>query len=324
MTYDPHGDYVLVVCPNPSVDSWIWLDELRLQETNRVTREEHYPGGKGTHVAMALAELGRPVHLLGYWAGPTGQWIRAEAERRYPHLRCIGPTVTGWSRHCYTVRSAHDLDGTEVLGTGPTLLPEDVDALCELFEEEVKNARCVAMSGSWPRQAPDNGYARLIRCATDQRKAVFLDCTGPALTHALEQRPFCVHLNRPEATQRYGVNELAEAISQLLASCSQAAVTDGARGLWLADAQQTVRAQCAPDNVQSTVGSGDCLVAGLVDAFLLEKDLMASARRGVACGAANCQHEELGILRQEDVTALEQRATVEVIDGERQALDTNA
>ena len=323
-TYNTQGDYVLVVCPNPAVDSWIWLDEFRVQETNRITQEEHYPGGKGTHVAMALAELGHPVRLLGYWAGPTGQWIQSEVQRRYPRLRCIGPTVAGWSRHCYTVRSERETDGTEVLGVGPTLSPEAIRGFYEIFEREVQGATSVALSGSWPRSAPDDGYAQLVRRAADHRKAVFLDCTGPALTHALEQRPFCVHLNRPEVTQRYEVDEITDALPQLLTNCHRAAVTDGARGLWLADAQQTVRAQCAPDEVRSTVGSGDCLVAGLVDAFVRGEDLPMTARRGVACGAANCQHDELGILRQEDVRFLEQRATTEVVKaGNSAAADRN-
>ena len=166
------------------------------------------------------------------------------------------------------------------------------------------------MSGSWPGSAPDDGYAQLIRRAARHRRAVFLDCTGPALTHALAERPFCVHLNRPEVTQRYSVDEISDALPRLLADCSRAAVTDGARGLWLADAQQSVRAHCRPDRVLSAVGSGDCLVAGLVEAFVRHEDLATSALRGVACGAANCQHQALGILRQEDVEALQTRTRI--------------
>ena len=313
-TYDTRGDYVLVVCPNPSVDSWIWLDDLRFQETNRMSREEHYPGGKGVHVAMALAELGQAVHLLCYWAGPTGQWIQSEVERRYLHLRCVGPTIEGWSRHCYTVRSEHEVDGTEVLGIGPTLTPEAIRDLYEVFEQEVKNATGVAMSGSWPPSAPDDGYAQLIRRAAKYQKAVFLDCTGPLLTHALAERPFCVHLNRAEATQRYAVDEVEEALSPLLADCHRAAITDGARGLWLAQEEQIVQAKCSPDRVLSAVGSGDCLVAGLVDGLVRDLDLLETARRGVACGAANCQHEELGMLKQKDVAALGQRAQVTTLN----------
>lgn len=304
-TYDRHGQYTLVVCPNPSVDRWAWLDEIQLQEVNRISREEHYPGGKGVHVALAMAELGEPVRLLGFWAGPTGQWVRQECERRYPHLRCIGPTVKGWSRSCYTFKSEHEeVEGTELLGVGPALQEEDVEAFYQAFDEAIGQSTCVTMSGSWPNQAPDNGYARLIRQAHTQGKATFLDCTGPLLQQALAEQPFSIHLNRSETMELFAADELPEALPLLLEHCDQAAVTDGARGLWLADGQQTVQARCPVDQVYSAVGSGDCLVAGLAVAFVREMNLPDTARWGAACGAANCLHAELGMLQQADVNRL--------------------
>ena len=311
-THNATSQYVLVVCPNPSVDIWAWLDKFQLQQTNRITREEHYPGGKGVHVAMALAELGHSVHLLGFWAGPTGKWIRDECKQRYPAIHCIGPTVQGWSRSCYTLQSDIDdkTDDTELLGTGPDLSEEDIKAFDQTFDQEVAQASCVVMSGSWPRKAPDNGYAQLIHQTHAHKKSVFLDCTGVQLTHALNQKPFCVHLNRSEATQLYDTDELTETIPMLLSHCDWAAITDGSRGLWLADNQQVVHGQCAPKRVYSAVGSGDCLVAGLADAFVKKMDISSAAQLGVACGAANCQHPELGIIRKEDVAELSEKAQV--------------
>ena len=304
-TYDRQGAYVLAVCPNPSVDGWAWIDDLRPREVNRMTREEHYPGGKGVHVALAMAELGEPVRLLGFWAGPTGQWIRQECERRYPHLHCIGPTVSGWSRSCYTFQSEYEaVAGTELLGVGPTLQEEDIDAFYQAFDDAVAPCRCVTLSGSWPKQAPDNGYARLIHQARAQGKATLVDCTGPLLQRALAEHPFSVHLNRAETTELFATDGLAEALPLLLAHCDQAAITDGAEGLWLADGQHTVHSRCAVDPVYSAVGSGDCLVAGLAVAFVRGISLPDAARLGAACGAANCRHPELGILKQEDVDQL--------------------
>ena len=301
---------MLAVCPNPSVDCWAWLDRLEPRAVNRLTREEHYPGGKGVHVAMAMAELGEPVRLLGIWAGPTGQWIRQECERRYPNLQCVGPTVSGWSRSCYTFQSAHDADETELLGVGPTLQEDDLAAFYQGYDDILPYCKAVVMSGSWPRQAPDNAYARLIHQAQTQRKATFLDCSGPQLVSALDERPFSVHLNRAEAQAWSNTEDLATALSQLLSHCDQPAITDGAEGLWLARAEYTVRAQCPIDQVYSAVGSGDCLVAGLAVALVRQMSLKDTARFGTACGAANCLHPELGILKQADVHRLYEMATL--------------
>lgn len=48
---------ILVVCPNPSIDTYAWIDGFANGVPNRIKREDRYPGGKGLHVAMALAEL---------------------------------------------------------------------------------------------------------------------------------------------------------------------------------------------------------------------------------------------------------------------------
>jgi tagatose 6-phosphate kinase len=63
----------------------------------------------------------------------------------------------------------------------------------------------------------------------------------------------------------------------------------------------------------SAVGSGDCLVAGLMMACLQKMDLSDSARLGVACGAANCLRQDLGMLHKPDVENLFRKVSIESI-----------
>ena len=132
--YNNVGEYILVVCPNPAVDIYAKIDHFKQGDTNRITEESQYPGGKGVHVAMAAAELGQKVVLLGFWGGPTGLWIKATVEKLYPNINCVGPEVNGWTRSCYTFKSASDFDDTELLGTGPILEHADMDEFYFLFQ----------------------------------------------------------------------------------------------------------------------------------------------------------------------------------------------
>jgi tagatose 6-phosphate kinase len=305
--YNYKGEYTLVVCPNPSVDIYAWTNGIHPSESNRLQKEEHYAGGKGVHVALALAELGKNVVLLGFWGGPTGEWIKQQCEE-YLSLKCVGPSVHGWSRSCYTFKSETDFDDTELLGVGPYLNEENVFAFYSLFDELVKNANGVVLSGSWPKGSPDNGYARLVQSATKNNKATILDCTGVQFENAIKEFPTLVHLNRSEATHIFGIGNVIAASGKLINYCDYAAITDGARGLYLTNNGRTIHGSCSIENVYSSVGSGDCLTAGLTIGLIEKLGLESMAKFGVACGAANCLRKELGYLHKTDVQSLLKQA----------------
>ncbi|MEY3418181.1 MAG: hypothetical protein RL060_2293 [Bacteroidota bacterium] len=304
--YNNVGEYILVVCPNPAVDIYAKIDHFKQGDTNRITEESQYPGGKGVHVAMAAAELGQKVVLLGFWGGPTGLWIKATVEKLYPNINCVGPEVNGWTRSCYTFKSASDFDDTELLGTGPILEHADMDEFYFLFQQYLNNAKCVCLSGSWPKGAPENAYAHFINIAHLHHKASFLDCTGIQFEHAMLEKPYMVHLNKNEVCAAYGVDTIEKGITELVKNCDYAAVTDGSKGLYLANSSTQVKASChvAKEKVYSAVGCGDCLTAGLVVAFVANKSTEEVAKLAVACGAANCLRQDLGMLYQKDVNEL--------------------
>src|SRR5687767_13151705 len=118
---------IVCVCPNPSIDTLVTIDDLSPGQVHRANKEERFPGGKGVHVALAAAELGCEVTLLAFWAAPTGEWIRQQCESA--GVRCAGPQVAGWSRSCITFRSQGRYNETELLGVGPQIGTDDIHAL---------------------------------------------------------------------------------------------------------------------------------------------------------------------------------------------------
>jgi tagatose 6-phosphate kinase len=312
MKFNAIGQYILVVCPNPSVDIYAWVKNFEEGTSNRLQKEEHFPGGKGVHVAMAAAELGEEVRLLGFWGGPTGNWIKSTCEKLYPNLKCIGLEVEGWSRSCYTFKSEGDFDDTELLGVGPVPSMKDVEEFYEIFEKNIEEAQCVCMSGSWPGGSPDDGYAQLIKRANRFNKSTFLDCTGKQFENAIKLHPHTIHLNRSEITALLKISDFQEATAMLVNQCEYAAVTDGAKGLYLTSKNLVLHASCIieKDKVYSAVGSGDCLTAGLVVAYTRGLNIEESAKLGVATGAANCLRKDLGMLYCKDVEQLFKKAMV--------------
>lgn len=307
------GKYVLVVCPNPSIDIFAWVDNFKMGEPNRIIKEEKYPGGKGIHVAMALAETDVEVVVVGFWGAMAGAWIKKECHKYYPKIRFEGPMVKEWSRTCYTFKEETSdgfFDDTEILGTGPTLNEEDIKAFWGDIKRLMPGAKACVLSGSWPKNSPEDAYERIIRISQGQQVPSFLDCTGAQLENALAARPYCVHLNRSEISTYFNSSNFEEVKAKMLDLCTVAAITDGANGLYYINTEKEIHSLATVENVVSTIGSGDCLLAGIVAGHLNNLSTTAIAKLGAAYGAANCVRKELGMLYKKDINNLFEAAQV--------------
>lgn len=300
--------HILIVCPNPSIDTYAWLDNFQSGIPNRVRKELRYPGGKGIHVAMALAELGFKVKVLGFWGGESGLWIKKTCNMFYPSIEFHGPSLIEWTRSCYTFKSDDEFDDTEILGAGPSITPTDFENFVAIYKGLLTSSSLVGLSGSWPNNSPLNAYQQLIEQAKNIGANCLLDCTGVQLRNALKSKPYGIHLNRKEITDFYNTSDFNCAIRELLKTCTIAAITDGARGLQYTLGPETFRAVYPIDNVISTIGSGDCLTAGILAGWALGSGPQQTANLGAACGAANCLREELGMLHLRDVKQLLQES----------------
>lgn len=298
------GKYVLVVCPNPSVDIYAQLENFKKGVPNRIITESRYPGGKGLHVAMALAELGINVKVVGFWGGESGEWLRKTCNAYYPAISFCGPKLSEWSRSCYTFQSSNDFNDTEILGTGPEVSESEFEQLLAIVEEKLPFTTIMALCGSWPKGSPETGYRQLIELATDHQVPSFLDCTGPQLENALTAHPYGIHLNRKELLDFTQVADFEKAMYMIRERCAVAAITDGPRGLHYLTGNGHFRSLAKVDKVISTIGSGDCLLAGVIAGHVQQLNDEDTANLGAACGAANCLRPELGMLYEQDVTLL--------------------
>jgi len=301
---------ILCVCPNPSIDKFIHIDDFGMGKVNRIDNEFSYPGGKGVHVALGIRELGEEVALLAFWGGPTGQWIKQECESR--GIACHGPEVSDWTRTCITIKSKNDLDETEFLGIGPKIGASEYTAFLETYEKLLKESDLVSMCGSWPKNSVGANYSPFIERASRLHIKSFIDCSGKVLGDALGKYPYAVHINHHEGHDLYHSNDPEVLSVKLSESCALAAITYGEKGLYLFDGHEMIHALCKVENVICSVGSGDSLMAGMIVAKKRRYNLHETARLAAACGAANCIREELGMFYKIDVELLVERCELNV------------
>src|SRR5687767_14387149 len=91
---------ILTVTLNPSVDRAVFVDRLKVNDTNRVVRTETDAGGKGVNLSRVLRELGGETVATGFLGGGTGAYICKVLDLQdVPHcfVEVSGETRTNFS-----------------------------------------------------------------------------------------------------------------------------------------------------------------------------------------------------------------------------------
>ena len=303
--------FILCVCANPSVDTFVYIDNFLTGKVNRAHQEQHFPGGKGVHVALAVAELGVPVKLLGFWAGPTGTWIKEQCQAR--GIECLGPTVKGWTRFCLTLRSSGNYNETELLGCGPEIGSKDNQSFFDMLRREAQQADCVSLSGSWPPSTEPNSYLDAFEIVQGFGVKTFIDLTGPAVDGIIPQEPYFIHMNHNESKACLSESDPSKAARTLSQNCAFAVVTKGEEGAYVAHKEELIHLSCPVETALSSVGSGDCFLAGFMVGYNLNQTWREAAWLATAAGAANCLRPELGMLHKKDIDRLLSQVQEEII-----------
>jgi 1-phosphofructokinase family hexose kinase len=295
---------ITVIGFNTAIDRFIRLDKLRPGEVSRALDEQVCPGGKGLHVAQTIAALGERVQLVGLVDPAHRNMIgRLMCERG---VLFHGTEVTDNLRTCIALQDANG-QITEILGQGPLLDSTQQEALLRAFRRGVDDSDLVVLSGSLPRGFPPTTYAELAAHVRDAGKRCLVDAGGELLQHAVQAQPFLVKPNRDEIAELLGrpIAAAVEAVRELHAhGIAMPVVTMGALGAVAADASGVWHAAIDPAQVRNTVGSGDCLLAGMTVGMARSMNLEETLRLGVACGAANAQGQETGFVERRAVEAL--------------------
>ena len=292
---------------NTSIDKAMEIAELRSGAVNRVSSVRAYPGGKGLHVACAVAALGEPASLVG---------IIDAAHRGFfgDALSSLGVGFRGIPvdsvRTCLTIREACATRVTEILEPGPEVDEAGQRALCDAFLSLAQRPGLAVLSGSVPRGFGEDVYARLATALREAGVRCLVDASGPLLRAAVAAQPFLVKPNREELEALVGhriddVSAAARAAHQLCArGVAMVVVSLGAEGAVLASEGRACHAVAPPQPAENTVGAGDCLLGGVAAGLVRGLALDEVLRLGVACGTARTLSEEHGFVRREHVEAI--------------------
>lgn len=262
---------VLVVALNPAVDVEWTVDRVVPGEKNEILAERRWPGGKGINVVRWLGWLGCPARLFLPAGGDTGRELLAGLAGERIQAEVFPIQEATRANVVVTPREGAQLRFNP---TWPVLSPAETRRLLAGLRRAMDDVAAVVLSGSLARGMAPDTYAGLVREAGRRGLRVFLDADGEAFRQGAEAGPFLVKPNDYELGQWAGAavdgdNALAAAARRLQqVTGGWVMVSRGPAGAMLvgpgADGELARPARRA--RVRNTVGAGDAMLAGVVDA----------------------------------------------------------
>jgi 1-phosphofructokinase family hexose kinase len=282
----------VTVTLNASIDTTYVMERLYQGGVNRVQQKLAVPGGKGNNVARVLKALGHSVITTGFVGGRSGQYI--EEALREDGIETAFVRVLGESRVSLGIVEQATGDVTEIREQGCEVSREDGERFLESLKRLAAGADVVVFSGSLPPGLSHDFYAWAIQHLSESSPYVVLDSSGPAFQRGLSQHLDLIKPNASEMAalmeQETGDEEMAEyaqgLIGTVLKADAMVLLSLGNRGAVLATSDAKIFAHAPRVDARSSVGSGDAMIAGFLDARFAGMDNEAALRNAVATGSA--------------------------------------
>ncbi|MDP9025931.1 MAG: 1-phosphofructokinase [Actinomycetota bacterium] len=281
---------IVTLTLNPSLDRTIEVDRLERGTVLRTSEPVLEPGGKGVNVTRALTANGIPSLAIAAVAGPEGAELSRLLER--DGILCRFVPVSGRTRSNTTVC---DADGTvtKLNEPGSALRADDLEAIATAIRTSVRAGDWLVVSGSIPPHLSDSQFTALLREATETGAHLVVDTSGDALTAAIEARPSLIKPNGEELAELVGreLGSMAEVIAAAdevrTRGVEYVLVSLGEQGAVLVGPSGVIVGESHVDQPRSTVGAGDCFLAGFLARFTSDPaDLDGAMLEALSWGAA--------------------------------------
>ena len=289
---------------NPALDYTVRVDDFKLGNVNRTSREEVYAGGKGINVSIVLKNLGVESRTLGYIAGFTGD----EIEKKVKSYGCITDFIKlekGMSRINIKLKSNEE---SEINGQGPEITEKDLLKLYDKLQD-INKGDILVLGGSIPSNLPENIYEVILEQLEGRDIKFIVDATGDLLLNVLKYKPFLIKPNHREIEEVFNVEikneeELVDYGFKLRSlGAKNVLISRASKGaIFIGEDNNVVKLSAPKGKLVNSVGAGDSMVAGFISGYLKDENLIDALKVGIATGSASAFSE--GLASREKVKGL--------------------
>lgn len=280
---------ILSICPNPSIDCTIELDNLNVGMLNRINNKVETYSGKALNVAIGVARLNKPCVATGFMFEDHKSMFEHVLKKEGVEYDFV--YSPGASRTNYKIIDRKSML-TEINDKGAEVSVKKQYELIDKITELSKKCTICVMSGSLPSGVSKEFYGQALSVIPKDVK-VIVDAEKDNVLSAVASRPiFMVKPNLKELESFAGKNlsskaEIAEACKGYVnLGVKYVMVSLGSEGAILTDGKRNLYCKSANVAVNSTVGAGDSMVAAICSALIDGCDQEEMLLRAVSAGTA--------------------------------------
>ena len=299
---------IITVTFNPAIDKISSVPVLIPEKKLQCSAPVFEAGGGGVNVSRAIKKLGGNSVAFYLAGGHTGKLFTQMLLEE--HVESIVTETQGYTRENLIVLETASNQQYRFGMPGPHIAEgEWQDCLKNI--NHMPGVEWIVASGSLPPGVPTDIFARIARIARQKNARLIVDTSGDALYQAVQEGVYMVKPNLGELSTLTGTEErhiksVDEVARQVIArgKCEVMVVSMGPTGAMLVTKDLVKQIIPPPVKIKSTVGAGDCMVAGIVLQLAGNKSLTEAVQYGVACGTAATMNPGTQLCSKEDVELL--------------------
>ncbi len=281
---------IITITLNPCLDEHITVNSLIVDEANRWSKLCRYAGGKGIDVSRAIHEMDGRTVAYGFIGGPDGRALEILLDEE--GVQFSFTPIEQETRTNFISTDTKTYQQTRIDAPGPHISKKELERFCRKISEIQPEPDLIVVSGSVPPGIPVNIYYDLVMEAKSHGVRTILDSAGKWLAEGIKAKPYLIKPNVHE-TEELLKKELPTeeaiieaALNLLEMGIEVVVISRGKDGFIAATKKSIVKAVQPALKVNSSVGAGDCTVAGLALKLAYREPLVEACRLGAAMGAA--------------------------------------
>ena len=280
---------ILTICPNPSIDCTIELDNLNVGMLNRVRSKVETYSGKALNVAKGIARLDESVMSTGFMFEDHAKLFESSLEKEGVKYNFI--YNKGAARVNYKIIDKRSML-TEINDRGETVPRQKQLELIELVKSLAEECSIAVMSGSLPSGVFPDFYGEIMSVIPNRVKKI-VDAEKDNVLSALKNTNLYMvkpNLTELESFVGYTITSKKDIIKAsqkyINMGVENVLVSLGAEGAILTNGSESYYCKSASVAVNSTVGAGDCMVAAACVQTERGVGMEELLKRSVAAGTA--------------------------------------
>jgi len=308
---------ITTLCLNPALDVTYHVSKLISDQKSRSDSARHDPGGNGINIGRALKRMQVDAHTFCIVAGDVGQLLQRLLEQQLDNV--YYEHVDGETRINSTILEIDTQKQYQVTDAGTEIPQEQLNRVIDDFVN-LSGQGFGIVTGSCQPNVPCGLCASLVEEINANGGKAVVDTHGEALRLAIEASPFLIKPNRYELEAIIGhdlptITEVAKEARKIQQQgVNHVCISLGDEGAVLVSPDNSYYAKALNVPVNTTVGAGDSMVAGLVAGFSFNKEASQALRYGISCGAGTVMHPGTELFSGDELADFRQQVIVQNLD----------